>query len=855
MNALWIAVWLLVLAWLGVLEVFTPYQRPLPWVLPLAVLAAAWGLRRVEVPRRGGWALAGLVTAAAAAFVLPAPFRTGFALAAAGAGLLLAAGRWRLLDRLALALAAVGVVWALQAALVPVVYHLASRYHRVDGLSPLVYLMLKPFFEPMALSGGDLYIPRAQQVFRAITSWERLGLLPAMLFAGGGVAALLYARSRLERVALFLTSLVFYLLVRYAVMVGIEVSTASASQYWDSVLLALSFLPFALFAMAAFPLSPPTAREGAPPRGLDLRAGALALAGAALLVAGVAWNDPGERKPGRLLIDEFHSDWEWTTEAFDTEWYGGRSGYNYYSLGRFLRYHYQVETLHEPLTAERLARCDILLLKTPTRPFAPGEVAAIEAFVRAGGGLLLVGDHTNVFGTSTYMNPVATRFGLRFVHDSTYDLASMGLSLYRPPRVFRHPVVLHLPPYLFATSCSLTAPFFSEAMIIGYGLKSMDADYSQVSFFPENKSVTHYLFGLFLQAAGVRYGKGRVLGYTDSTCFSNFFMFIPGKPELMLGMLDWVNRTNRRRGLNALLLVLGAGLLLAALARGARRGFSGALALAVGATWGFLTAAWVCHALAERDYPEPRPHTPMPTVAFESEHSRFDLPVYSLTREAERSLQTFFVWVQRLDLFPRLYPSLEQALRAGGPVVIANPGEPFTTTELDSVAHFVRRGGHLLVLDDPRNLQSSTDQLLGIFNMRRDTLVAGPAPMTNPQGAIIGSTRWAGGVRGGRALGFVDDTVVVVAEQPFERGRVTVYMNSFAFTDAVMGATGVNPDAVQRQLYEIEYWLLRRMISPEPDLERLAPVAEAGTLPPGRAGPPAFRPLEPAAPGHVHQHR
>jgi hypothetical protein len=279
---------------------------------------------------------------------------------------------------------------------------------------------------------------------------------------------------------------------------------------------------------------------------------------------------------------------------------------------------------------------------------------------------------------------------------------------------------------------------------------------------------------------------------------------------------------------NGLLLALGAACLALALGRGARRGLAGALALALGATWGFLISVSACDALARRAYPEPQPHTPMPTVAFETEHSRYDLPVYALTPTAERSLQTFYVWVQRLDLFPRLYPSLHEALHAGGPLVIANPGKSFTTSEVDSIAYFVRRGGRLLVLDDPRNLNSSTNELLGLFNMKRDTVVVGPAPLQDLRRAIVGSTRWAGAVRGGRPLLLVNDTLVVAAEQRVEQGRVTVFMNSFAFTDAVMGATGANPDPNQRRLYDLEYWFLRRLMAADPDTVRLALLATPG---------------------------
>lgn len=60
---------------------------------------------------------------------------------------------------------------------------------------------------------------------------------------------------------------------------------------------------------------------------------------------------------------------------------------------------------------------DVLVFKTPTEPFTDEEVSTIERFVDQGGGLFLIGDHTNLFGMSTYLNKVAAPFRLAFRSD------------------------------------------------------------------------------------------------------------------------------------------------------------------------------------------------------------------------------------------------------------------------------------------------------------------------------------------------------------------------------------------------------------------------------------------------------
>src|SRR4051795_6774760 len=84
------------------------------------------------------------------------------------------------------------------------------------------------------------------------------------------------------------------------------------------------------------------------------------------------------------------------------------------------------------LRAEVLADADVLVVAHPSDPrwehtvpggspvFAPEEVDAIEAWVRAGGGLVLLGEtEQDKYGTN--LNELASRFGLRVAHDTVQD--------------------------------------------------------------------------------------------------------------------------------------------------------------------------------------------------------------------------------------------------------------------------------------------------------------------------------------------------------------------------------------------------------------------------------------------------
>src|SRR2546426_224216 len=158
--------------------------------------------------------------------------------------------------------------------------------------------------------------------------------------------------------------------------------------------------------------------------------------GVAVLTYGLTSLPAGLPAGGRILVDDAHSDWEWTSIPFDRTTYGRQSTYSYYCLLDFLAHHYSVTSnADDELTEALLADADVLILKTPTRPYLESERDAIVRFVQGGGGLLLISDHTNLFGMTTYINPIGEPFGVEFLMDDTFDLTTGRPSVYVPPRL------------------------------------------------------------------------------------------------------------------------------------------------------------------------------------------------------------------------------------------------------------------------------------------------------------------------------------------------------------------------------------------------------------------------------------
>ena len=79
-----------------------------------------------------------------------------------------------------------------------------------------------------------------------------------------------------------------------------------------------------------------------------------------------------------------------------------------------------VKTIDE----EQLRDADLLVMVNLCRQLAPTELEAVDAWVRDGGRLLFLGDHTDIFGVMRFSNPLLQRFGMSLKFDSAIPFKS-----------------------------------------------------------------------------------------------------------------------------------------------------------------------------------------------------------------------------------------------------------------------------------------------------------------------------------------------------------------------------------------------------------------------------------------------
>ncbi len=653
------------------------------------------------------------------------------------------------------------------------------------------------------------------RLYHVVPSPSNMGLFVFLQAFMGLIGLSICGKMRARHLFVGFLTISLFAVVRYiAVVVWDYANEGMIDTFWSPSILAWTSWPLALLLqrwMRPGHEDLPTGELIPRPRFSGRR---FAVALIATLIAVVAWTSyesyhpPGEKREGRILLDELHSDWEWSEMPFDTLWYGQQSTYNFYSLAEFWNKHFHLDRNNDSLTPDLLANYDVVILKVPTQPYAQSEIDAVLDFVDNGGGLVLIGEHTNVFGHATFLNPVATETGQRFIADIIYDLQTGDLNLYEPPTLLPHPVVQNMPTMLWGGPCSVYGTLGARPAVTGFELKSLPANYTQRNFFPERITHTSYRYGVFSLVMTSRHGKGRIVSFTDSTIWSNFFVFLPGKVELALSMVDYVNRYDPFpywRMLTFLLAVVA--LIVGGVAASGLR-TEGWLWMAAVGFLAFGLSARVIADLNHAHYPLPEPHTPFPQLNFEGEHSRFFLPEHRLARQADKDFSTFYLWTQRVDVVPRKFPTLEEALAQPGAQILIDPVKPFVEEELLHLKEFVEQGGTLYVLDGPHNTESSSGQVMQQFDMTFDM-----TPLRETQGMtrVVENVLWRGGGRvigGDDAILMAPDSSVSCAKKFVGDGLVIAYANSNAFERKVMGYTSMIPNQIQNTISQFEYHLM-----------------------------------------------
>jgi hypothetical protein len=196
--------------------------------------------------------------------------------------------------------------------------------------------------------------------------------------------------------------------------------------------------------------------------------------------------------------------------------------------------------------------------------------------------------------------------------------------------------------------------------------------------------------------------------------------------------------------------------------------------------------------------------------------STIDLePMVSLFERSD-NFGTLYVWSQRVGLTPSMGESIDESLLDARLLVVLNPSVSYEDTELAVIRQFVGQGGSVLVFDSIQNDGSTANELLGSFGLwlYLDETVSRVFSNGSDNSSFIGNiSQPLLRISGGEPLGEdVDDRsfirgVEVVNESTGDVGRVVVVVDSYSFSNKVLGGPLSDPDAEQRVLFETIFYL------------------------------------------------
>lgn len=746
----WLAAALLAGSWLLGLDFYRPASAA-AWSLSIVFGAGLLAGCPLRIPRTRESVLAGAMLLPVVWF-FPWPYRAAPALLLIG--LVLGSGwtskRWP--ERLGRGALAAGLMLLAQSLLVELYTAGTARCHDLPSfLASLAGGIAWLLGLDAAVDGSTLAIGSLGGPLRLGVTWELVfdpatlaflvaGLvLLALIVRGAASGESRFARWRrgayrlVGMIGVWLpirTGLLLALLVHRAIRWDAAEPLNVMDQFFSPWLHLVLLVPPALAAWCiVWPRAPAAETEddaSERPIPTRLRIGAaslgLAFAATALLASVWQWEPVGSRLGGRIMVVERHSTWEPTTRPYDTTSYGEQSSYTYAAIYDYLSRYYEMSRLLEsdPINEAKLAGCDVLVVKTPTARFLPDEIAAIEQFVAGGGRLLLIGEHTDVFKSSSYANDLARLFGFKFRLDLLFRIGNPYVQVYEPPRV-PHPIVQYVPRMTFAVSCSVDPGRSSgRAAVLNTGLWSLPPEYHTENYFPEAEYRPAMRYGAFVQLWTTGYGEGRVAAWTDSTIFSNFSTFEPGKPELMLGMLEWLNhrslldRSGPRWTVLGVLTLLALASLAAGLFMAVRQGI-GSIVLVASGLFGTVAGCVLVIVVHRHAMPAPEPVRPMVRVVVDRTASGVPLGRGGFTQEDGLGYGLLEQWIGRLGYFTARESGMA-ALR-GDVLVVICPQKSVSDAFREGVREFVARGGKLLVLDSPDVVGSTANSLLWQFGL------------------------------------------------------------------------------------------------------------------------------------------
>ncbi|HUS75329.1 MAG TPA: hypothetical protein VMY43_04900 [Methanothrix sp.] len=369
-----------------------------------------------------------------------------------------------------------------------------------------------------------------------------------------------------------------------------------------------------------------------------------------------------------------------------------------HSTLRYLRSNgYNTKMLSAPISPDSLRDLSILIIETPEKEFTSQEIGYILDFVDDGGGLFVLGDHTNLMDCYLNLNPILEKFGLHLNFDysmlwephfssltnfdSTEETAGGTLMVNRSDAL----IFYALKYTTWADKGDWNA---QNRAYLGNVIPDKDEDY-----------------GFLPICASVNFGKGRIIAIANSDSISGpNLIYNYGFVGKVISYLNYENSFFKSIWFRLILVLL---LLV------------GIFAARLSVITPMILSLSIVLVIVQAQALVPVTSAPENMIALDVGHA--NLEGYGDPHQYKNVF--FAIFSQHYGFNPMLVKKVQKELSDCKAYVTMGPTSQFSEKEVDLLANFVTGGGTLIVFDgyhseigaDPSN--EAANSLLGAFDM------------------------------------------------------------------------------------------------------------------------------------------
>jgi hypothetical protein len=238
-----------------------------------------------------------------------------------------------------------------------------------------------------------------------------------------------------------------------------------------------------------------------------------------------------KRSLNNVALIECFSEWANTKIDYSAENMSLEAGYSYSLMKEALEQKYTLFSIRDRTELKHtLNRVGAAIIITPTVPLNSMELNDLVAFIGSGGRLVVIADHTDLYGHARVLNALLNKFDVRVDYDALFH----SKDYYAKVKLLN----MHMLSIRPKTPCSLKIGTFGYVFAWADNWISEAADYVRPNFFGELIWTSDDLVGNWPVGAIMTYKKGSIVVWGDSTIFANFCIFQPDHLRLLGNLLE-----------------------------------------------------------------------------------------------------------------------------------------------------------------------------------------------------------------------------------------------------------------------------------------------------------------------------